>query len=1151
LKSSKKLGRGDESKRERLGRVLKEQRAGIADEDADDVLLEERRLPVSEELPAELVNGKMTPTAQSEITPSVSTSTGTTTFGGGLKRPLDLDEAGQPLIKKRQRIKAAAKPTRVEDRQIPNEDDWEGFSSEDDNGGVDIGSEEDANSLDSDEFDSSDEEGGSSASGDSEDDSMGESGTEESDSDQEMEDDDEVKERKEAMKERASAFKAWATQERNQALGFTPSVNTDFFATRAEDGHTSADGQAEARKESASQAVHDPSKDFLLGTIAISEDDMAARAKHNVSVTRDVEIQEARSALPVVAEEQKIMEAIYNNDCIIIWGATGSGKTTQVPQFLFEAGYGNPNGSTPGMIGVTQPRRVAAVSMAKRVATELGQHGDKVAHQIRFDSNVSNKTAIKFMTDGVLLREVSQDFMLSKYSAIVLDEAHERSVNTDLLIGMLCRIVEMRAEQAKKSKAKHKPLKLIIMSATLRTADLTQNKNLFRIFPPPIVQAEGRQYSVTTHFTRRTERDYLEEVFKKVSRGHKKLPPGGMLVFLTGQNEINALAKRLKSSFEATEPSTKSYSHVRISAADAPVEDEDGELGGRESAARYDDDDEDDSEDEIHGVDNDEEFNIGEDPHEMLKIHVLPLYSQLPTEQQMRVFQTPPEGSRLIVLATNVAETSLTIPGIRYVFDCGRAKERQYDLNTGVQTFEVGWISKASASQRAGRAGRTGPGHCYRLYSSAVYERDFAEFAEPEITRTPIEGVVLQLKSMGIPKVTAFPFPTPPDRESLIKAEKLLEYLGALSPDGKVTPSGKQLSLYPLSPRLSRMLCLAQHHGVVAHVVALVSALAVRDLLVSNSQLELDEPKPLTEDDAWTESDNRAAVETEARRKAYNSFHGHISRLDRHCDALKLLTLLIDYSRAGSGSGSSSTDDFLRFARVKTITEALQLRSQLTAIVAANNPGSISPSSSGNLSDPSKSQTSLLRQIIAAGYIDQVAVRADLSPTPPTGSRKPKRVIDVPYITLFPSAMNSGNHDSDADGADSTTTQYVYIHPSSLLTHTSMPTLPQYLIYSHLSRSAPSSIAGTKAAKVRMHPLTPVSAAQLLALTQGTPLLEEGKAVGRIEVLPRDGKGRERRSVTTVPFLRGEVGQQGWPLGSARKGTQVRVPGRGWVAEME
>jgi len=975
------------------------------------------------------------------------------------------------------------------------------------------------------------------------DDEHGYSGTENSE-DEEMEedDDDEAKARKEANKERASAFKAWANQERNQALGFTPSINTDFFAVNAEKKERGA-VEGVTRSDGTAVGIADPSQNFLLGTLDVPKEGDAVRSIHNVTVTRDPEIQEARLALPVVAEEQKIMEAIYNNDTVIVWGATGSGKTTQVPQFLFEAGYGSPDGPNPGIVGVTQPRRVAAVSMAKRVSTELGQFHDKVAHQIRFDSTVSSKTAIKFMTDGVLLREISQDFMLAKYSAIVLDEAHERSVNTDLLIGMLCRIVEMRAQQqAKKGeKSKYKPLKLIIMSATLRTADLIENKTLFRNAIPPIVQAEGRQYPVVTHFSRRTERDYLEEAFNKVSRGHRKLPPGGMLVFLTGQNEIMALAKRLKDAFESTEPMTKSYSHVRVSAQDATLEDEDVDLGQNEKHLVYDNEDESDD-DDILGVDNDEEFEIGEDPHEKLKVHVLPLYSQLPGDQQMRVFQPPPDGSRLIVLATNVAETSLTIPGIRYVFDCGRAKERQYDLNTGVQTFEVGWISKASASQRAGRAGRTGPGHCYRLYSSAVYERDFVDFAAPEITRTPVEGVVLQLKTMGIPKVTAFPFPTPPDRESLVKAERLLEYLGALNADGKVTPSGKELSVYPLSPRLSRMICLATHHGVIAHALTLVSALAIRDLFISESQLQIAEPKTLAEDDQWTEADNVEARATEDRRKAYNSFHGHVSRLDRRSDALKLLTLLSDFARS-----SAPQDDFYTFTRVKAIKEALQLRSQLAKIVTVHSPATSSANlalSPADLHSPNEAQCSILRQIIAAGYIDQVAIRADFSPTPPESARKLKRAIDTPYITLFPS-----NITDSSDHTDDKTKKYVYIHPSSVLAHTSAEKLPQYLIYSHLSRSSPASLTPGKAPKTRMHPLTHVSAAQLVVLAQGTPLLEEGKPVGKVEVLKRDAKGRERRQVLTVPFLKGETGSMGWPLPPARSVVQVRMPGKGWVVE--
>ena len=356
------------------------------------------------------------------------------------------------------------------------------------------------------------------------------------------------------------------------------------------------------------------------------------------------------------------------------------------------------------------------------------------------------------MTDGVLLREITQDFVLTKYSAIVIDEAHERSVNTDILIGMLSRIVNLRAEMAKED-LKIKPLKLIIMSATLRISDFTENKRLFRSDPPPLMKAEGRQFEVTNHFSRRTQRDYVDEIFQKVVRGHRKLPKGGMLVFLTGQNEISHLAKKIRETFASTHSQDVKVGNVQISPAEAPLETEDIELGTKDEDD-YENNDGSDSDDSIIiGLDDedDKEFEIGEEAAEddVMKVHVLPLYSQLPTNQQLRVFEPPPEGSRLIVLATNVAETSLTIPGIRYVFDCGRAKEKKYDRITGVQSFEIGWISKASANQRAGRAGRTGPGHCYRLYSSAVFERDFAEYAAPEILRTPLEGVCAPAQEYG------------------------------------------------------------------------------------------------------------------------------------------------------------------------------------------------------------------------------------------------------------------------------------------------------------------------------------------------------------------------------------------------------------------
>ncbi|KFY15705.1 hypothetical protein V491_05594, partial [Pseudogymnoascus sp. VKM F-3775] len=404
------------------------------------------------------------------------------------------------------------------------------------------------------------------------------------------------------------------------------------------------------------------------------------------------------------------------------------------------------------------PRRVAAVSMAKRVGDELGDHGDRVAYQIRFEGTVSPKTAIKFMTDGVLLREVALDIALRKYSAVVIDEAHERSVNTDILIGMMSRVVRLRDEMALEDPS-IKPLKLIIMSATLRITDFTENKTLFDK-PPPVVQAEGRQFTVTNHFARQTRHDYVEELFKKISKAHKKLPPGGFLVFLTGQNEITHLSKKLKEAFKIG--TMAAGPQVRISGQDAPAEAEDVDFGGLMEEEL----DSDDESVHFEGDDNDDaEFDVGEDEEVgPAKMHVLPLYSLLPTKEQLRVFEPPPDGSRLVILATNVAETSLTIPGIRYVFDCGRSKERKYDEKTGVQSFEISWISKASANQRAGRAGRTGPGHCYRMYSSAVYERDFRDFAEPEILRMPIEGVVLQLKAMNLQHVVNFPFPTPPDR---------------------------------------------------------------------------------------------------------------------------------------------------------------------------------------------------------------------------------------------------------------------------------------------------------------------------------------------------------------------------------------------------
>jgi ATP-dependent RNA helicase DHX37/DHR1 len=1030
-------------------------------------------------------------------------------FGSGLKRPLEVDEAGKPIIQIRKRRKAKGKPIAIEE-DVP----WDGFDSD----GHEGNSDEDAKSDDDEDSDLEDsaEELGTD---DSEEDDSGEdsSGEDESESESESSGGEDTKA---AKKERTSAFKAWATTQRNEAIGFIP-TNQLTYAIPPKP----ANFQPRAPE-------HDP----LPPELEIKTTTDATRKAFSVAVQRSHEIQEARLQLPVVAEEQKIMEAVHNNDVVVVWGATGSGKTTQVPQFLFESGYGSPDGPTPGMIGVTQPRRVAAVSMSKRVSDELGDQGSKVAHQIRFDTTTSAKTAIKFMTDGVLLREITQDFVLTKYSAIVIDEAHERSVNTDILIGMLSRIVDLRAQMAKKD-AKVKPLKLVIMSATLRISDFTENKRLFRNEPPPLLKAEGRQYTVTNHFARRTQRDYVEEMYRKVCRGHRKLPHGAMLVFLTGQNEIAHLAKRLKQTFTSTQGQDTKTGKVQVSPAELPIEAEDIELGLEHDDVQ--DNDGSDSEDSvIMGLDDDDdkEFEIeDEKPADtVMNVHVLPLYSQLPTNQQLRVFEPPPDGSRLIVLATNVAETSLTIPGIRYVFDCGRAKEKKYDLITGVQSFEVGWISKASANQRAGRAGRTGPGHCYRLYSSAVFERDFPEYAAPEISRTPLEGVVLQLKSMGAPVVN-FPFPTPPDRESLQRAENLLSYLGALTSDGKVTKLGHELSLYPLNPRFARMLAMGVAQNLTAQTVALVASLSVPELIIPENKLGLREP-PKDPEGIRTEQDNIEAEERTMLRKAYNAALAKLSINAKQSDCIKFSNAICAYAYEAN-SQRFCEDHFLN---AKAMQEASQLRQQLTNIVRAHRPTAISVYQA-KLPAPSERDINLLTQICAAGFIDQVAMRADLAPTPPELPRKPKTAIDVPYITLFSSHEGSRNSDLSE--------KYVYLHPSTLLARTPPAKLPGYIIYSHLQRAGTAVINGTKVPKTRMHPLTPITRPQLINIANGTPLLQASKPKGKIAELPREKGAPERRECEVEMSLMGDKGSQGWGLGIRKVVQKKEGSGKGWVIE--
>ncbi|KAH0446002.1 hypothetical protein IEQ34_025161 [Dendrobium chrysotoxum] len=380
-------------------------------------------------------------------------------------------------------------------------------------------------------------------------------------------------------------------------------------------------------------------------------------------------------------------------------------------------------------------------------------------------------------------------------------------------------------------------------------------------------------------------------------------------------------------------------------------------------------------------------------------MHILPLYSLLPSDQQMLVFAPPPENTRLVVVATNIAETSLTIPGITYVVDCGRSKERRYDADNGIQSFEVGFISKASADQRSGRAGRTGPGHCYRLYSSNVYEEHFARFAEPEILRMPVDNLVLMMKSMNIDNVANFPFPTPPDRQALLRAEKLLLRLGALSlaaksPLGqsnsasqyKITELGRSMSLFPLNTRLSKLLVQGHQHGCLPYVVALVAVMTVGDPFIKEESLHegnddgVGEASELSLESQYLTSEKQMALE---KRKAVRS--SYFKALNRFAatsgaisDPLRLLSVVGAYEHA-KGSLQFCQDNFLV---PKLMEEVHKLRGQIASLVQANAAPStdLSALRSTTIKPPTSKQVNVLRQFITSAFIDQIAIRADLAP---------------------------------------------------------------------------------------------------------------------------------------------------------------------------
>lgn len=512
-------------------------------------------------------------------------------------------------------------------------------------------------------------------------------------------------------------------------------------------------------------------------------------------------IRQQREFLPVFSVREELLNVIRENACVVIVGETGSGKTTQLTQYLMEEGYAD-----YGLIGCTQPRRVAAMSVAKRVCeevssvtieeglplTEKDSLGGKVGYAIRFEDCTTEHTLIKYMTDGVLLRESLNDPDLNKYSCIVMDEAHERSLNSDVLFGVLRKVVARRSD-----------LKLIVTSATL-SADTFSNY----FGGVPVFRIPGRTFPVETYFSKSVQEDYVMAAVKQTLQVHFNSPPGDILIFMSGQEDIEGTCSILAEKME----------------------------------------------------------RLGEDSPPLL---VLPMYSQLPADLQAKIFETAPKGIRKCIVSTNVAETSLTVDGIRYVIDSGFCKLKVYNSRIGMDALLLTPISKANANQRSGRAGRTGPGYCFRLYTDRQFRDELMEAAVPEIQRTNLSNVVLLLKSLGIQNLLEFDFMDPPPQENIMNSLYQLWILGALDNTGDLTKTGRRMVEFPLDPPLSKMLLFAHEHGNCStEVLIVVSMLSVPSVFFRPKDRE-EESDAAREKFFVPESDHLTLLNVYQRAKQY------------------------------------------------------------------------------------------------------------------------------------------------------------------------------------------------------------------------------------------------------------------------------------------
>ncbi|KAH7963233.1 hypothetical protein HPB52_020194 [Rhipicephalus sanguineus] len=443
-----------------------------------------------------------------------------------------------------------------------------------------------------------------------------------------------------------------------------------------------------------------------------------------------------RRALPIFPVRKELVRVVKQRDCVILIGETACGKTTQLPQYLHATGF-----TKRGIVGITQPRRVAAVTVADRVAMEMGvELGDLVGYSVRFDDTTSNATRIKYLTDGMLLREALLDPLLRRYAVVVLDEAHERTVNTDILFGVV------KTAQKERQRLSMTPLKIVVMSATMDVDHFSRYFN-----NAPVYTLEGRQHPIEMMYAVKPQEDYVFSALVTVFQIHRNQGPGDILVFCTGQEEIESVVR----------------------------------------AAR--------------------ETRLQLDPAEQ-NLLALPLYAALPSSLQLKVFQPAAKVFEALIFSTNIAETSITIPGIKYVVDTGVVKERTYQPGTGLEVLKVRKISKAQAWQRAGRAGR----EC----------------------RCSLSGVVLQMLALGIEDIFAFDFMDKPSEKHLTEALDKLHQLGAVEKkeEVKLTPLGQKMAAFPLEPRFAKIILCSKELGCTDEILTIISILSGDSVLYFNEK---------------------------------------------------------------------------------------------------------------------------------------------------------------------------------------------------------------------------------------------------------------------------------------------------------------------------